>query len=126
MTRRPSTRPAHKRLWCERQASRDWSGRAALGTRVKGFVKSIRDDGRINLSLQQSAPEKRMEIRGELSTRILEHLRNHEGHSPLTDKSPPEAIYKAFNVSKSNYKKALGKLYKEKKILIGKEEIKLL
>jgi uncharacterized protein len=97
-----------------------------LGTRAKGYVKSIREDGRINLAMQPSAPEKRMELRGELSDRILEHLNNHEGHSPLTDKSPPEAIYKVFNVSKSNYKKALGKLYKEKKILIERDQIILL
>lgn len=96
-----------------------------IGSKIKGFVKAIREDGRINLSLQSKAPEKRMELRGELTERILTHLKNHEGHSPLTDKSPPEEIYAVFNVSKSNYKKALGQLFKEQKIMIEKDQIKL-
>ena len=96
-----------------------------IGSKVKGYIKTIRDDGRINLSLQSKAPEKRMELRGELTEQILTHLKNHEGSSPLTDKSQPDEIYAVFNVSKSNYKKAIGKLYKEKKITIEKGQIKL-
>lgn len=96
-----------------------------LGARVKGYIKSTRDDGRINLSLQPTAPEKQMAVRDELSDRILEYLARHEGWAPLTDKSPPEVIYKAFNVSKANFKKAIGKLYKEKRIVIEKDQIKL-
>jgi hypothetical protein len=96
-----------------------------IGSKIKGYIKTIRDDGRINLSLQSKDPEMRMELRGELTEQILEHLKNHEGHSPLTDKSPPDEIYAVFNVSKSNFKKALGKLYREKRIILEKNGIKL-
>ena len=47
------------------------------------------------------------------------------GVSTLTDKSAPDDIYHHFNVSKKNYKKALGALYKAKKITITPTEIKL-
>ena len=96
-----------------------------LGQSLKGYIKSIREDGRINLTLQSTAPEKRMDLRNDLASQILDHLELHGGKSPITDKSPPEDIYAQYQVSKSNYKKALGKLYKEKKIAIEKDHIRL-
>ena len=96
-----------------------------LGDKLKGYIKSVRDDGRINISLQPTEPEKTMQRRGELTDKILEHLERHEGRSPLTDKSPPDDIYAVYNVSKANYKKALGQLYKAKRITITREQIKL-
>ncbi len=91
------------------------------GQQVQGFIKGIRDDKKIDLSLQPPAASGR----DQLSEQILEHLRRNNGVSPLTDKCAPEDIYKTFNVSKSNYRKALGKLYKDKKILIEKDRIAL-
>lgn len=96
-----------------------------IGQRVTGYIMSIRDDGRIDLSLRQQAPSKRAEEREALAERIVSYLQAHGGRSPLTDKSPPEDIYQTYNVSKSSYKNALGKLYKEKRILIEDGQITL-
>lgn len=92
------------------------------GQRLQGFVKEIRDDKKINLSLQPPAAAGR----DALSDQILEHLRRNNGVSNLTDKCAPEDIYKTFNVSKSNYRKALGKLFKERKIMIEPDRVTLL
>lgn len=94
----------------------------SYGQRVPGYIKDIREDKKLNLSLQPAAAEGR----NALSEKILAHLRSHGGSSTLTDKCAPEDIYKTFNVSKNNYRKALGKLYKEKKILIEAHQITLL
>jgi predicted RNA-binding protein (virulence factor B family) len=93
-----------------------------VGDHMDGYIKGIRPDGFINLTLN---------ARGKasidaLSQFILDFLKAEGGSSFLTDKSPAEEIYKTFNVSKSNYKKALGKLYKEKYIMLDKERITLI
>ncbi len=92
-----------------------------LGQKIKGYIKEVRDDGKINLSLQLP-PE---EIREELSESIVDFLKQQGGTITLTDKSPPEEIYKQFKVSKSNYKKALGLLYRQRIIVINKQQIAL-
>lgn len=91
------------------------------GEKVKGFIKAIRDDRKIDLSLQQRARDSKED----LAEKILADLQKRGGVSFLTDKSEPEAIYKAFNVSKGNYKNALSLLYKQRKILIEKDKITL-
>lgn len=91
------------------------------GERVKGYIKAIRDDRKIDLSLQPPARQGR----GELAEKILTYLRDHGGVSTLTDKSEPEDIYRQYNVSKGNYKNALSALYKERKIVIEKDKITL-
>jgi len=55
----------------------------------------------------------------------LDDLEAHGGISTLTDKSAPEAIYSHFNVSKAAYKKALGALYKQKKITLSPDAVRL-
>lgn len=92
------------------------------GQRLDGFIKALRDDGKINLSIQPHAAKGR----DELCERILAHLREREGVSHLTDKSTPEDIHREFNVSKSNYKKALGRLYKDRLVELGTSEVKLI
>ncbi len=92
-----------------------------VGDKFKGYIGEPRTDGRINLTLQKPA----LEMRGELAEIIIAFLQDNGGRSDLTDKSPPEAINAVFHVSKSNYKKALGKLYKEKRIVIEPSGIKL-
>lgn len=92
------------------------------GERVNGFIRRIRQDGRIDLALQ--LPSGRDSDR--LGDAIIEHLRNNDGITQLTDKSPPDAIYRVFGVSKANYKKALGKLYKQRRIRIDEHQITLL
>src|SRR5690606_2514862 len=72
------------------------------GQRVSGFIKQIRADKRIDLRLAASIPDDSQ--RDELCDRILAYLKKQGGRSQLTDKSPPDAIYAEFQVSKASYK----------------------
>ena len=92
------------------------------GDKIKGFIKSIREDRKIDLTLQKQNQQSQME----LSDRILSFLKASGGSSSLTDYSPPHAIYKQYGVSKKNYKRALSKLYKSRRISVSKEKISLL
>ena len=92
------------------------------GEKLPGFIKNVRQDGKVDLSLQL-APHL---DRSSLVDSILAYLQNNNGVSLLTDKSPPDDIYAAFGVSKASYKKALGQLYKNRKILIEKHQVTLL
>lgn len=93
-----------------------------VGDHIDGYIKNVRDDGKLDLSLQIQTPQ----ARSSLSDSILEDLADHDGMSTLTDKSSPEEIYAKFKVSKNAYKKALGSLYKEKKISIEQNCLYLL
>ena len=92
------------------------------GQHIKGFVKKLRDDGKIDLCLQKPGPEKVDEV----SEKIIDKLRVAGGFVSVTDKSPPEIIYGLFGVSKKTYKKAIGALYKKRLIIIENEGIKLI
>lgn len=92
------------------------------GDKTKGYIKAVREDRKIDLSLQRQ----NQQARGELQERILDFLEASGGTSTLTDYSPPDDIYKQYKVSKGNYKKALGKLYKQRMISVGKDKITLL
>jgi len=92
------------------------------GEKVKGYIKQLRTDGKIDLTLQLPA---HIERQG-LSATILQYLEDHDGVSLLTDKSPPDEIYATFGVSKATYKKTLGLLYKNRQIKIEKHQITLL
>ena len=93
-----------------------------VGDRLPGFIKRIRADGRIDLSTQTKSKD----LQGDLTERIIKHLEDNTGVSPLTDKSPPDAIYAAFKVSKKNFKKALGVLYRQRRITIEADKVTLL
>jgi predicted RNA-binding protein (virulence factor B family) len=92
------------------------------GDRTRGYIKTIREDGKINLSLQRHNKKSRQE----LTDRILAFLESNQGTSTLTDYSPPNSIYKLYGVSKGSYKKALGALYKRRMISMTKDKITLL
>jgi predicted RNA-binding protein (virulence factor B family) len=92
------------------------------GDRTGGYIKTIRADRKIDLCLQKQNKA----ARDDLSERIIALLESSGGVSTLTDYSPPELIYKQFGVSKKNYKKALGRLYKERRISLEKDRIRLL
>ena len=92
------------------------------GEKLKGYIKTIRPDRKIDLRLQLPGKD----ARDDLSSRILDHLKNNDGVSTLTDKSSPEDIYENFGVSKKNYKKAIGRLYKKRLIRIEKDKTILL
>ncbi|MDH3760869.1 MAG: S1-like domain-containing RNA-binding protein [Gammaproteobacteria bacterium] len=92
------------------------------GETVSAYIKQIREDGRIDLMLQLPSHLGR----DQLGEAIVSHLQQNQGVSTLTDKSPPDEIYRTFGVSKANYKKALGRLYKQRTIAIEKHRITLL
>lgn len=99
----------------------DVPGELRYGDHVKGYIKAIRPDGKIDLAL--TAPG--LSGLDALGKKILEHLRANGGTSSLTDKSPAQDIADAFGVSKSQFKKALGRLYKRKAIRIETDRITL-
>jgi predicted RNA-binding protein (virulence factor B family) len=93
-----------------------------MGQKMQGYIKGIRPDHKINLTLQKRGQE----AQDELGMMIMAVLEANDGVSELTDKSSPEDIFKRYRVSKASYKKALGRLYKAKKIDITHEQISLL
>lgn len=92
------------------------------GQHIKGFIKKLRDDGKIDLCLQKPGYEKVDEV----SEKIIDKLKAAGGFVSVTDKSPPEIIYGLFGVSKKTYKKAIGSLYKKRLIIIENKGIKLI
>ncbi|ATH81268.1 S1-like domain-containing RNA-binding protein [Pseudomonas sp. KHPS1] len=92
------------------------------GMREKGYIKELRADGKISLSLQPIGRE----AASGLAEQIIERLRAQGGVLALGDKSPPEAIAEQFRVSKGNFKKAIGGLYKQGLIHIHDDRIELL
>jgi len=91
------------------------------GDRLPGFIKKVREDQKIDLCLQKPGYDKV----DDLAERILGQLKEHGGFMAVNDKTAPELIYKWFGVSKKNYKKAIGSLYKKKIIVIEGEGIRL-
>jgi len=92
------------------------------GDQVKGFIKGVREDRKIDLGLKRQA----LLARNELSEQILTFLKANDGTSNLTDYSPPDEIYKQYRVSKGSYKKALGALYKQRLIRVSKDKVSLI
>ncbi|WP_273819318.1 CvfB family protein [Pseudomonas asplenii] len=91
------------------------------GKREKGYIKQIRADGKISLSLQPVGEE----AAGSLNAKILAKLRESNGVLPVSDKSDPALISDLFGVSKGNFKKAIGALYKQGQIVIHADRIEL-
>ncbi|MDF2642140.1 MAG: hypothetical protein K0R45_1412 [Pseudomonas sp.] len=91
------------------------------GKQEKGFIKEIRADGNIALSLQPVGAE----AADSLSAKILAKLRENGGSLPVSDKSDPQVISGLFGVSKGNFKKAIGGLYKQGQIVIHADRIEL-
>ena len=92
------------------------------GQQLKGYIKMIRPDNKIDVMLQRHGFEATEPIR-EI---ILERLKANEGYIAITDKSEPAAIYALFGVSKKVFKKAIGGLYKEKQIELKPDGIYLI
>ncbi|UUY07899.1 S1-like domain-containing RNA-binding protein [Pseudomonas sp. J452] len=91
------------------------------GMQEKGYIKELRADGKISLSLQPVGQE----ATGSLAEQILTRLREQGGSLALSDKSEPAAITQAFGVSKGNFKRAIGGLFKQGLIVIHDDRIEL-
>ncbi len=94
----------------------------AVGDKLKGYIKEIRPDQKIDLMLQPIGYKK---VVGSLETYILEQLEENDGFLPYNDKTDPDTLMLEFQCSKKNFKKALGALYKQQKIAILDNGIKL-
>jgi len=92
------------------------------GDKVKGFVKKIREDNKIDLSLEKQGYEKVDPV----STEILEKLKANNHFLPYSDKTDSEIIKTQFGISKKTFKKAIGLLYKNKLITIEEDGIRLI
>ena len=96
-------------------------GKVTVGRQIRGFIKQVREDGKIDLTLNrvgkagtESAAEK-----------IVARLQKQGGFLPVGDKSSPESIAQLFAMSKGTFKKAIGSLYKQGVIIIEEEGIRL-
>ena len=96
--------------------------RVRKGQVFDGYIKRIRKDGKVDLSLNQPgySTGKMQGITGE----ILAALEENNGFLALTDKSPPNEIYAAFKVSKKVFKQAIGALYKQRRIALESKGIR--
>jgi hypothetical protein len=93
-----------------------------VGQKLKGYVRTVRPDGKIDLTLDQSG-FKRV---APLALKIVEVLQKGGGRLDLDDDSPPQAIRRVLGVSKKAFKQALGTLYKSRRIRFTKPGIELL
>jgi predicted RNA-binding protein (virulence factor B family) len=92
-----------------------------IGQEIDGYIKKIRPDKKIDLSLYKSG----FRSIDTLSKRILEALQKQDGFMAVTDKTRPKVIADLFGVSKKSFKKAIGNLYKKRWIMIEKHGIRL-
>lgn len=89
------------------------------GDRMKGYISAVRPDGKIDVTLQ---PTGRKMTAG-FSEALLQYIKDNGGVCRFTDKSAAEDIYREFKVSKKNFKKAVGDLYKRRLITICEDKI---
>jgi len=94
-----------------------------VGNRLKGYVKKVRDDKKIDISIQPIGFRNVNDSNSEL---IYKTLVENDGFLAITDKSSPDEIYTLLGISKKAFKKSLGALYKQKKVDIQPEGIKLI
>ncbi len=92
-----------------------------IGQQLKGYIKKIREDLKIDLSLQPSGYQRVDDV----SRGILKTIKDLGGRIAVTDKSRPEEIYSLFGISKKTFKRAIGALYKRRLITLEKDGIKL-
>ena len=91
------------------------------GMKMPAYVRQVREDGKIDLTLQKDGLQKV----GDFAEVLLRYIKEHGGHTPLNDKSAAEDIYDAFGVSKKTFKKAVGDLYKRRLIVLVEDGIRL-
>lgn len=94
--------------------------RLSFGQSKRGFIKNVRPDGKLDLTLQGG-----QETRDRNAEKIENYLRKRNGFAPLHDKSDPQLITDTFGMSKSAFKRAIGNLYRERIITIEEDGIRL-
>jgi len=92
------------------------------GQQIKGYVKKIRPDGKLDISLQKQGYQ---QVIPKAAEQLLNQIKDYDGYLPLTDKSPPDEIYDLLQMSKKAFKKSVGMLYKQRLIKIEDKGIRL-
>lgn len=92
-----------------------------VGDQITGYVKKVREDKKIDVTVRKSGYEEIQNSKNIIAAKLEEK----GGFLPLTDKSSPEVIKEVLQMSKKNFKKGVGGLYKEGIIELGEEGIKL-
>jgi predicted RNA-binding protein (virulence factor B family) len=93
-----------------------------IGQQLQGYIKKVRPDKKIDLSLHKAGYDKIENISG----KILQIIKEQGGSVDVTDKSSPEIISEMFGVSKKTFKIAIGALYRKRLIKIDKDHISLI
>jgi uncharacterized protein len=91
------------------------------GQKINGYIKKVREDGKIDLSLFPLGYDNAVPH----ADKITQYLKAHGGYATITDKTPPETIYLLFGISKKAFKMTLGNLYKQGVLRLEKEGIRL-
>ncbi len=91
------------------------------GASLKAYIKNIREDGRIDLSLQVQG----VQSIDHSSEKVLSAIKENDGFLALTDKSSPDLIYQKMGMSKKAFKRAIGSLYKQRLIKLEKDGLRL-
>ena len=91
------------------------------GMKMEAYVKHVREDGKIDLELQQGGARKA----DDFSESLLNYLKENDGFTEMNDKTDAEVIYSEFGVSKKTFKKAIGELYKKRRIVLKEDGIHL-
>ena len=92
------------------------------GDKERGYVKTIREEGKMDVALGEPGYA-RVE---EATDKLLRLLNEYNGYLPFNDKSDPEEIHEFFGMSKKTFKMTTGNLYKQRKISFEKDGIKLI
>jgi len=100
----------------------DMSRPLRRGDRMEGYVRRVRDDARLDLSLLPPG-QARLDVVGD---KVLAALTANDGFLALGDKSPADAIKARLGVSKNAFKQAIGRLYKQRRITIEDDGIRLI
>jgi len=87
-------------------------GNIRIGDKRKAYIKNLREDDKIDVSLQKEGYDRIDSV----SKTILQKIEDEGGFLALTDKSSPEEISATFGISKKAFKKAIGALYKQRLI----------
>ena len=93
-----------------------------VGDKMQGFVKRVREDEKIDLSLQKSG----FELVDDVKWRILKLIKEENGFLALNDNSTPEEIKAKLQISKKAFKKAIGALYRERLVNLTDKGVELI
>ncbi len=100
---------------------REIYGDIRVGDMVAARVTAVKEDGKLDLSIREKA-YLQMEKDAE---RVMDAIRGHDGVLPFNDKASPETIKKEMQMSKNEFKRAVGQLLKANRIIIGEKSIRL-